>query len=143
MEGEKKKWFAKLDQANKKLNILILNILSKDPEALIIIMADHGGFVGMEYTNEIYKKTQDRDKIYSMFSSQLSIHWPDGKAPEIDIHFKSSVNVFRILFSYLSHNKSYLNKLEKDESYVIINEGAPKGIYKVIDHQGNIVFEKH
>ena len=38
-------------------------------------MADHGGgYVGMEYTGEIYSKTQERDMLDSIFSCYLSIH---------------------------------------------------------------------
>ena len=140
---EKKDWIKRLKESNQKLTDLILSIRKADKEALIIILADHGGFVGMDYTEQIYNKTQDRDIIYSMFSSQLSIHWPNGERPEIDEHFKSSVNVFRVLFSHLSNNKSYLDNLQKDESYVIIKKGAPRGIYKVIDNEGVIVFDRH
>ncbi|MEZ4859141.1 MAG: sulfatase-like hydrolase/transferase [Flavobacteriaceae bacterium] len=140
---EREAWFESLQTANYKLEHLINSILTIDPEALIMIMADHGGFVGMEYTNQIYEKTQDRDIIYSIFSSQLSIHWPNNEVPKIDENFKSSVNVFRILFSYLSENNAYLKNLEPDESYVIINKGAPKGVYQYINTEGNIVFKKH
>lgn len=78
-----------------------------------------------------------------MFSSQLSIHWPDGVAPEIDVHMVSAVNVFRVLISYLSENEKYLEYLQDNSSYMIINQGAPKGVYKYIDNKGNITFLKH
>jgi len=143
VEGERQLWKESLQNANKILKKTIAHILDMDPNALIIIMADHGGFVGMKYTSQTYEKVQDRDIIYSIFSSQLSIHWPEGKIPEYDSNFVSSINVFRILFAYLSGEQSYLDNLQPDESYVLIREGAPKGTYKYIDDDGNIVFEKH
>ena len=85
----------------------------------------------------------DRDRIYSAFSTQLSIKWPKGMAPDIDKHFKSGTNTFRVLFSYLSENKKYLDHLQEDATYTIITEGAPRGIYKCIDATGRVVFEKH
>jgi Sulfatase len=142
-EKERELWLESLERANEKLKLLISEILEKDPNALILMMGDHGGFVGMDYTHQIYVKTQERDLVHSIFSSQLSIRWPEGTQPEEDPGFQSSVNVFRILFAHLSGETKYLEKLQPDESYVIINEGAPKGIYKYIDDAGNIVFEKH
>ena len=143
-EEERKLWLESLDRANDILTDMIDMILEKDPNALIIVMADHGGFVGFDYSQEIYRKTQDRDLIYSIFSSQFSVHWPNGDRPSaIADSVNSPVNLFRGIFSYLSENDSYLDHLEADESYVILNKDAPKGIYKYIDDDGNIVLEKH
>ncbi|MBE9489785.1 MAG: hypothetical protein IMY67_05780, partial [Bacteroidetes bacterium] len=142
LETVKELWIESLNQANIRLENMVSSIKRKDPNALIIIMADHGGFIGMEYTNQIYIKTQDRDIIYSIFTSTLAIHWPNGIAPEYDTSFKTAVNVFRIVFSYLSEDESYLSNLQEDGSYVVINKEAPKGIYKYIDNNGKITFIK-
>ncbi len=141
LAGERNLWLESLEISNWTLQQLITVIQLKDPEALIMIMADHGGFVGMEHTRMIYEKTEDRDLIYSMFSSLLAIKWP-AEAPAYDNRFKSSVNVFRILTSYLTEDPKYLDNLQPDESFVIINKEAPKGIYKYIDDEGNSTFEK-
>ena len=141
VEGERALWQETLDKANKTLVQTLAIIKENDPDALIVIMADHGGFVGMEYTLQTYTKTQDRDLIYSIFSSNLSIHWPQGDIPSYDINLKSAVNLFRILVSYLTQDTSYLEHLEDDSSYVILNKDAPQGVYKYIDTDGAIVFE--
>lgn len=142
VDAERKAWIESLEQSNETLRQLITTIEAKDPEALIMILADHGGFVGMYNTGQIYEKTEDRDIIYSIFSSILAIKWP-GEAPAYDDKMKSSVNVFRILTSYLTGDTKYLDHLQPDESFVIINKEAPKGIYKYIDDEGNSTFEKH
>ena len=139
---EREKWLESLKVANAKLAELIEVIKKKDPNSLVVIMADHGGFVGMDYTREIYTKTQNRDIIYSIFSSQLAIHWPNNSNPAFDDKLVSSVNVFRIIFSFLSEDRSYLLNLQENASFVILREGAPKGVYKYIDDTGSIVFEK-
>lgn len=139
---ERKLWIEKLKIANNKLESMIGLIVKKDPDALIMIMADHGGFVGLDYTQQVYQKTTDRDIIYSTFGTILSIRWPNEIAPEIDANLKSGVNVFRILFSYLSEENKYLQHLQADESYLIIKEGAEPGIYKYIDGKGNITSQK-
>ena len=105
-------------------------------------MADHGGFIGMDHTLQMRIKSEDRDWVYTIFSSQLAIHWPDGAAPEFDTEFKTPINVFRILFAYLSENESYLNYLEDDASFMKIERGAPKGVYKYIDADGNVTFKR-
>lgn len=142
VEGERKLWLEGLETANNILREAIDHIKENDPNALIIIMADHGGFVGLEYTKQIYYKTEDRDIIYSIFSSQLSIHWPEEEVPEAGKSIKSAVNVFRAVISYLTEDTSYLEHLQDDGSYVILNKDAPQGIYQYIDDNGNIVIKK-
>jgi hypothetical protein len=139
---EKEHWKRSLNTANDKLKNIISLINKKDPDALIIIMADHGGYVGMKNTIEVYNKTEDRDLIYSIFSSSLAIKWPDNNSPEFDDNLKTAVNVFRVLFSYLGENEKYLQHLQSDDSYVIIRNGAPKGVYQYIDETGKVTFKK-
>ncbi|WP_417874051.1 sulfatase-like hydrolase/transferase [Xanthomarina gelatinilytica] len=143
VEGERDHYIESLRESNKKLTELTKTILANDPEALIIIMADHGGFVGMTNTGESYTKNADPDFVNSIFSTILAIHWPNGEAPEFDNKLKTSVNLFRILTSYLSENDLYLSNLQPDESYIIINFGAPQGVYEYINDKGNVVFKKY
>lgn len=143
VEGEREHYIESLQESNKKLTTLTKTILENDPEALIVIMADHGGFVGMTNTQETYTKNTDRDFVNSIFTTILAIHWPNGEAPEFDNQLKTSVNLFRILFSYLSENPFYLTNLQPDESYIIIDNDAPKGVYEYLDTDGNVVFKKH
>jgi len=142
VEEERKKWLEGLDYACEQLVDFITQIKENDPNALIIIVADHGGFVGMEYSKQIYYKTQDRDKIYSIFSSQLSIHWPEGDSEGYDSSISTSINLFRVLFSYLAEDRTYLDHLQEDGSYVILNKDAPQGIYQYLDDDGKVVFNK-
>lgn len=141
--GEREHYIESLKEADKKLTALTKTILNKDPEALIIIMADHGGFVGMKSVEDSYTKSTDPDLVNSIFSSILAIHWPNGEAPKFDNKLKTSVNLFRILTSYLSENDLYLANLQPDESYIIINFDAPQGVYEYINGKGNVVFKKY
>lgn len=141
-EKEKEWWLSNLDKANKKLTSLISHIAAKDPEALVIIMSDHGGYVGMDYMQELRIKTQDRDKLYSGFSSILAVKWPHTDAPNFDDTLKTGVNLFRILFAYLGEEERYLERLQDDGSYHYVDKNAPKGIYQYIDSEGKVVFKK-
>ena len=142
IEGERQHYIESLQESNRKLTALTTAILAKDPNALIVIMADHGGFVGMTNTGESYTKNTDPDFVNSIFSTILAIHWPKGEIPKFDNKLKTSVNLFRILTSHLSKNDLYLTNLQPDESYIIINFDAPKGVYEYIDANGNVVFNK-
>jgi len=140
--GERDLWLESMECGQQTTKALIELITQRDPGALILILADHGGFVGFEYTNQIYTKTQDRDLIYSIFSSQLSIKWPDDLVPKESIEFTTSVNVFRLLFAHLSQNQSLKDFLEPDNSFVILKDNGFKGIYQYIDAQGQIDCKK-
>ena len=78
----------------------------------------------------------------SIFTSTLAIHWPNNNAPNYDTSFKSAVNVFRILFSYLGEDDSYLKNLQPDESFVILKDVEPPGVYKYIDQFGTVTLKK-
>ena len=141
-EKEFELYLSNLKIANERLINLVNLIQKNDPEGLIMIMSDHGGYASFDNMLDIRNRTSDRDKLYSAFSTQLSIKWPNNEAPEFDDRFKTGVNVFRILFSYLSEETKYLDHLQNDGSYTIIDRDAPKGIYKVIDDDGSITFKK-
>ena len=142
-DREKEIWKKNLEMANETLTKMIQSINEEDPKGIVIIGSDHGGYVGMEYTHMAERKSLDPNFINSIFSSQLSVKWPEGMAPEMDAKIKTSVNLFRILFSYLSNDSSYLNNLEEDDSFLIINQGAPNGVYQCIDSEGEITFKVH
>lgn len=141
--GERQHYIESLGESNKKLTELSQTILATDPNALIVIMADHGGFVGMNNTSQSYVKNMDQDFVNSIFSTILSIHWPNGDVPEFDSELKTSVNLFRILTAYLSGDKDYLENLQPNKSYIIIYHGAPQGVYEYLDDDGAVVFKKY
>lgn len=139
---EKEKWIENLEHANHTVKKLVNTITALDKEALIIILADHGGYVGLNNAAETTIKTTDRDLIYSMFSAQLSIKSPYSIPEKYKGEFVSSINVFRVLFSFLANNDSYLNNVQENASYMIIKKGAPSGVYKYLNEKGEVVFEK-
>lgn len=140
--GEREHYMESLRESNRKLTELTKTILANDPDSLIIIMADHGGFVGMNNTSESYTKNTNPNFVNSIFSTILAIHWPNGEAPKFDNTLKTSVNLFRVLTAFLSEDPSYLAKLQPDKSFLVINKGAPKGVYEFLDENGEVVFNK-
>ncbi|MEM7086138.1 MAG: hypothetical protein AAF489_08155 [Bacteroidota bacterium] len=142
VEGERKLYLDEVKLANTKLVRMVETIVAKDPEAMIIIMADHGGYVGFDHTRAMWNRTDDRDLVHSIFSSVMAVRWPNNEPPTLDKHFKSSVNMFRILFSYLSEDERYLDQLQDDASFVYIKEFITRGAYQYIDGQGKVTFKK-
>ncbi len=141
IEGERLAYIENLKLANAWLKEMIETIEKKDPNGLIVIMADHGGFVGMNSIYEAKIKQDDSDLVRSVFTAALAIKWPKNQIPK-DLEFKTSVNFFRNLFSYLSDDKRYLNHLQEDASYLAIKKEAPFGVYKAIDKDNNVIFDK-
>ena len=139
-EGEL--YLDRLDDVNLWLEKMVNIILELDSNSLIVIVSDHGGFVGYKSMEETKTKTEEKSLIYSSFSSIMAIKWPDNIKPNFENKLKTNVNLFRILISCLSENEDYLNNLEADKSYMIIDKGAPRGVYELIDENYNTLFKK-
>ncbi|MCK8480134.1 hypothetical protein [Psychroserpens algicola] len=142
IEEERELYLNRLKEANEWLTNTIEIITSNDPDGLIVICADHGGFVGLKCMDNSSVKTDDRDILHSVFTSVLAIKWPDNHTPDYTDELKTSVNLFRVLVSYLSENETYLNYLEDDKSFSIIDTGAPLGVYEVLDEAGHTAFNR-
>lgn len=132
-ENERKVYLEKIEIANIWLKKTIDLIVKNDPSGIIIIAADHGGWVGVENVRQMFS-TNDNKLIQSIFSNLVAIKWNGNSHLEYDKNLKSNINIFRILFSYLSENKTLLQHLEEDSSYNIHQENffSRKGV-KVIE----------
>lgn len=140
VESERKLYLKELEVANAWLTHTIKYIEENDPNALIIIGADHGGFVGFEYTEQSETYTKNKLLVKSVFGVAMAIKWNNSEYREYDAQLKTSVNLFRTLFSFLAKDKKYLNNLQEDASYIKMRN--PHGLYKYIDKKGNVVFDK-
>jgi len=136
---ERLEYIEKIKEVNSWLKETISYIESQDPNAIIIVLADHGGWVGLESYNEMFQ-TQNEAQLRSVFGTLAAIKWNGNLVNGFDDDLKSNVNVFRVLFSVLSKNKEYLQYLEDDSSYnLLIKNAYYKEVNKVIDNQGELV----
>lgn len=116
IEQERKEYLQRLAETNDWLEEVVGFISENDPNAIIIIGADHGGFVGYEYTLEIFE--QPREELRSsVFGAALAIKWNGENHRQYDQNLKTSVNLFRTLFAFLSEDQQYLEHLQPDENY--------------------------
>ena len=136
-EIERIKYIESVKKANYWLRQTIVFIEKNDPDAIIIIGADHGGFVGFDYALQAQNKVTDKLLIQSIFGAKLAIKWNDLKHSEYDSKLKTSVNLFRTLFSFLSEDKTLLAHFQSDASYNCYDPTDFTKVYKAIDENGN------
>jgi len=141
-ERERKEYIEKIKEVNIWLKETISIIEKNDPSAIIIVLADHGGWVGLESYDEMFR-TEDEKQIRSIFGSIAAIKWNGFLKNDFDKDLRSNVNLFRVLFSVLSENKGYLTNLEDNSSYnLLIKNSFYKSVNKVLDDKGNVVYIK-
>lgn len=141
IERERKKYLMGIQQANEWLTALITSINEHDDNALIVIMADHGGSVGLEYSSELKERTLNEAETASVFSALMSVKWPDNEVPT-DLTFKSNINTFRNLFYYLSEDPVLMKSYQPDISYLYNLASGSMQIYQCIDENGNYGYVK-
>jgi len=132
IEKERLEYLKSLQTANVWLKKTITIIEKNDPNAIIIIGADHAGYVGFEYTSQAQNKITDRKLLNSIFGAKLAIKW-NGAQQDYDSQLKTSVNLFRIVFSYLSEDKLLLNNLQPNTSYNCYDASDFSKVYKAIE----------
>lgn len=135
-EREREDYLKRMKFANKWLTSLITLINNNDPNPLIIIAADHGGFVGLNYLKESQARKLNELEASSVFSSLLSIKWPRENEPK-GLEFRTPVNLFRNIFSYLSDDKSLVENKEPNTSYIPLYNNSYADFYECIDTNGN------
>lgn len=133
VEKERLEYLESLQIANNWLKKTITIIEKNDPNAVIIIGADHAGYVGFEYTAQAQKKIKDRELLNSIFGAKLAIKWNNSQHTEYDSELKTSVNLFRTLFSFLSKDKSLLDHLQPDASYNCYDPTDLSKVYKAFE----------
>lgn len=139
VKEERERYLERIKEVNSWLKTVIDYITTRDDDGIVIILADHGGWVGLKSFNHLYS-TEDPELITSTFANIAAIKWNGYQIEDFDKKLKSNVNLFRILFACLSENSKYLDHLEDDSSYnVRLNKFGFKSVKRVIDDQGNIL----
>jgi hypothetical protein len=133
-------WYInRIKESNTWIKETINYISKEDATAIIVVLADHGGWVGLKSYNSL-STIKDLSKIKSVFSPIASVKWNGYLKDDFDANLNSNVNFFRVLFSVLSDDKSYLNYLEDNSSYNLRKKSFFKSTNKVINNKGEVVF---
>lgn len=137
-EEERDSYIEKIKEVNVWLKEVVHHISENDPDALVVILADHGGWVGLSSYNEMFTTT-DEAQIKTVFSSLAAIRWNGYLIDAMDAELKSSVNFFRVLFSVLSENPDYLKNVEDNSSYNLKPGNFFKSVEAVINNDGQVI----
>ncbi|MGO4772963.1 hypothetical protein ACEN2I_14980 [Flavobacterium sp. W22_SRS_FK3] len=140
IEKERIEYIEKLKKANDYLRKMISFIQKNDPKSIIIIGADHGGFVGFKYSLQAQDRIIDPKLIYSIFGAKLAIKWDDERHVEYDRNLKTPVNLFRVVFANLCKNKGLLKNLQPNTSYNCYDSSDFTKVYMAIDENGKSKF---
>ncbi len=138
---ERDTYVDKIKEVNQWLKKTLTYIEEKDPHAIVIVLADHGGWVGLGSYSEMFSTT-DPVQIRTVYSSLAAIKWNGYLQGGMDKELRSNVNVFRVLFSVLSQNGAYLKHLEDNSSYNLKQGSFGKTVRAVINDRGEVVIEK-
>ncbi len=136
--AERDIYIEKIKEVNGWLENTVAYISKNDPNAIVIILADHGGWVGLGSYPEMFS-TNDPQQIHSIYSTLAAIKWNGNLMEGMDTELKSNVNIFRVLFSVLSENPEYLKYLEDNSSYNLQNGTFSKAVRPVIDDNGKVI----
>ena len=139
IDGERAAYLERIKEANIWLKEILSLITKADPNAIIIIGADHGGFAGFEYMGKTENLITDTKLNKSMYGALLAIKWNNPAYNDYDADLKTSVNLFRTVFAFLSEDKDYLKDYQQNNSYM--RTLRPSGVYKYINDAGLPVIE--
>jgi len=132
-ETERLEYIKRLKETNVWIKDVISYINKNDPKAIVMLGADHGSYVGFAYTAQAFKKMTDPELLQAVFGAKMAVRWNDDKALSYGNHLKTSVNLFRILFAFMSEDPKYLQNLQPDESYNFYDPNDYTKIYKALE----------
>lgn len=139
---ERKEYLENVQEVNGWIKETIKAIEEKDPNALIIVLADHGGWVGHQNYADMFSN-KEPNKINSVFANLMAVKWNGNLPDTFDDDLKTNVNVFRVLFSALSEDPKLLENLEDNSSYNLRHKNSFfKGVTKVIDNDGRVIYKE-
>ncbi|PRP68192.1 sulfatase-like hydrolase/transferase [Nonlabens agnitus] len=125
----------------EKLINLVNFIEEKDPNGIIIIAADHGGYVGFENSLEPYHTVvEDPDLKRSIYGSLFAIK-AKNDFHRYGPHIRTSVTVFPVLFQYLAQQPPTDPELD-NSSFMFIKNGSERGVYQYFDPNGLPITER-
>ena len=122
----REKFVPKIRNTNDFLKKMIHFIVERDPNALIIINADHGGF-GMGWwgpaKQEIFRGVPENLTALDHMGVLLAIRWPETPAFK-QRSIQSNVNLFRFIFAYLSGEEGLMKPQVPDHGYLRGQKGS-------------------
>ena len=110
-------YITRVHNTNKDILILVDAIKNADPTAIVILTSDHGPYIfnSCTQTHPINTREEVIERQYAFLAISLgkSVDQSKFKINEI----KSSVNLFRYIFAYMTENEEILENKPSDDAF--------------------------
>ena len=121
-------YITRVHNTNKDILILVDAIKDADPTAIVILTSDHGPYIFNSCIQEHPLNT--REEVIERQHSFLAIHLGNPKEDSDQSKFKineikSSVNLFRYIFAYMTENEEILDNKPPDDAFYLETENGP------------------
>ena len=137
-QKELEKYAGRIKETNVILKKLLASIIDKDPDAVIILIGDHGAYIKnkCQRYDTITTLEQLRDRIGIL----CAIRWPISYDGRYDSKIKTSVNLLRYVLASLAKNETaILNTTVPDDGYVVMyNYRSGHRFFKIVE-DGNMM----
>lgn len=132
----------KIQLANEKIIKVVDRILTRDPNALIILNADHGGWGLGAYKHfqvKLFEGVPDELIALDHLGVLLAIRWPEKNAAVYGLGLRTNINLFRHIFAYLSETQVILTTKVPDDGYLTKGNDEEDSILMKVVHDGKIL----
>ncbi len=128
---EKKSYAQRIAKANKWMQDVIAKIIKKDPDAIVIIASDHGGYV-TENCTILRRHAKSPMSVDDRVSALAAIRWR-GDSGAFGKRIRTSATLMSVVIAYLAENPKMLEHLAEDstfmrmgkDTYQVTEDGKP------------------
>lgn len=115
---ENSRYFEGMKKANIEMKNDVLNILSNDPDPIIVLLSDHGPSLtkNCRELRGYDLSTIDKYDLQDRYGTFLSIHWPK-KFNNIEQNVVITQDIFPLILANITNNKNIFQELKVERKF--------------------------
>ena len=126
-EVEFLEYMNRVHNTNKNILILIDAIKTVEPSAIVILASDHGPYI---FNTCLENSLNTKEEVIERQHAFLAIYLGESEGSSNHLKFKmdeikSSVNLFRYIFAYMTENEEILENKSPDDAFYLETEDGP------------------